>query len=298
MAIELVQKYSPYVDEIFAKESKLDLLTNKDYDFTGAKSVKVYKITTAEMNDYARNGYEESQKANWSRYGEVKDLAATTQHMILSKDRSFTFAVDKMDSDETGQALSGASALARQIREVVVPEIDAYVYGEMCKCAGTTPALVTLTASNIYDEITKGTESLDDAEVPEENRVLTVTPAVYRLMKKSPDIVLNTDIGADMRIKGVIASLDGLTIVKVPAKRLPAGFGFMISHYSATTAPLKLADYRVHQDPPGINGELVEGRVVYDAFVLDNKAKGVYYQAVNVDTVDETEPADETAGKK
>lgn len=47
MAIELVQKYSPYVDEIFAKESKLDLLTNKDYDFTGAKSVKVYKITTA-----------------------------------------------------------------------------------------------------------------------------------------------------------------------------------------------------------------------------------------------------------
>ena len=286
MAIELVQKYSPYVDEIFAKESKLDLLTNKDYDFTGAKSVKVYKITTAEMNDYARNGYEESQKANWSRYGEVKDLAATTQHMILSKDRSFTFAVDKMDSDETGQALSGASALARQIREVVVPEIDAYVYGEMCKSAGTTPALVTLTASNIYDEITKGTESLDDAEVPE------VTPAVYRLMKKSPDIVLNTDIGADMRIKGVIANLDGLIVVKVPAKRLPAGFGFMISHYLATTAPLKLADYRVHQDPPGINGELVEGRVVYDAFVLDNKAKGVYYQAVNVDTVDET------AGKK
>lgn len=298
MAIELVQKYSPYVDEIFAKESKLDLLTNKDYDFTGAKSVKVYKITTAEMNDYARNGYEESQKANWSRYGEVKDLAATTQHMILSKDRSFTFAVDKMDSDETGQALSGASALARQVREVVVPEIDAYVYGEMCKSAGTTPAPVTLTASNIYDEITKGTESLDDAEVPEENRVLTVTPAVYRLMKKSPDIVLNTDIGADMRIKGVIANLDGLIVVKVPAKRLPAGFGFMISHYSATTAPLKLADYRVHQDPPGINGELVEGRVVYDAFVLDNKAKGVYYQAVNVDTVDETGSADETAGKK
>lgn len=295
MAIELVQKYSPYVDEIFAKESKLDLLTNKDYDFTGAKSVKVYKITTAEMNDYARNGYEESQKANWSRYGEVKDLAATTQHMILSKDRSFTFAVDKMDSDETGQALSGASALARQVRAVVVPEIDAYVYGEMCKSAGTIPAPVTLTASNIYDEITKGTESLDDAEVPEENRVLTVTPAVYRLMKKSPDIVLNTDIGADMRIKGVIANLDGLTVVKVPAKRLPAGFGFMISHYSATTAPLKLADYRVHQDPPGINGELVEGRVVYDAFVLDNKAKGVYYQAVNVDNVD---TVDETAGKK
>ena len=279
MAIELVTKYSPYVDEVFVKESKLDLLTNKDYDFMGAKGVKVYKITTAEMNDYARNGYEESQKANWSRYGEVKDLAATTQYMLLSKDRSFTFVVDKMDKDETGEALDGASALARQTRQVVIPEIDTYTYGVMCAGAGVKPAAVELTADNIYDEITKATESLDDSEVPETDRALTVTPAVYRLMKKCKDIVLETDIGADMRIKGVVANLDGMVVIKVPAKRLPQGFGFMVSHKSATVTPLKLEDYRVHQDPPGVNGELVEGRIVYDAFVLDNKAKGIYYQS-------------------
>mgnify|MGYP000000080780 FL=1 len=282
MAIELVTKYSPYVDEIFVKESKIDLLTNKDYDFMGAKGVKVYKITTAEMNDYARNGYEERQSGNWSRYGEVKDLAATTQYMILSKDRSFTFVVDKMDNDETGQALDGAEALARQIRQVVIPEIDTYIYGEMCKGAGVKPEPVVLTAGNIYDEITKATESLDDSEVPETDRVLTVTPAVYRLMKKSPDIVLDTAVGEDMRIRGVIANLDGMEVIKTPASRLPANFGFMVSHKSATTAPLKLQDYRVHQDPPGINGELVEGRVVYDAFVLDNKMKGIYYQQSKV----------------
>lgn len=283
MAIELVTKYSPYVDEVFVKESKLDLLTNKDYDFMGAKGVKVYKITTAEMNDYARNGYEESQKANWSRYGEVKDLAATTQYMLLSKDRSFTFVVDKMDKDETGEALDGASALARQTRQVVIPEIDTYTYGVMCAGAGVKPAAVELTADNIYDEITKATESLDDSEVPETDRALTVTPAVYRLMKKCKDIVLETDIGADMRIKGVVANLDGMVVIKVPAKRLPKGFGFMVSHKSATVTPLKLEDYRVHQDPPGVNGELVEGRIVYDAFVLDNKAKGIYYQSLQVD---------------
>ena len=283
MAIELVTKYSPYVDEVFVKESKLDLLTNKDYDFMGAKGVKVYKITTAEMNDYARNGYKESQKANWSRYGEVKDLAATTQYMLLSKDRSFTFVVDKMDKDETGEALDGASALARQTRQVVIPEIDTYTYGVMCAGAGVKPAAVELTADNIYDEITKATESLDDSEVPETDRALTVTPAVYSLMKKCKDIVLETDIGADMRIKGVVANLDGMVVIKVPAKRLPQGFGFMVSHKSATVTPLKLEDYRVHQDPPGVNGELVEGRIVYDAFVLDNKAKGIYYQSLQVD---------------
>lgn len=279
MAIELVTKYSPYVDEVFVKESKLDLLTNKDYDFMGAKGVKVYKITTAEMNDYARNGWEVNKQANWSRYGEVKDLAATTQYMLLSKDRSFTFVVDKMDKDETGEALDGASALARQTRQVVIPEIDTYTYGVMCAGAGVKPAAVELTSDNIYDEITKATESLDDSEVPETDRALTVTPAVYRLMKKCKDIVLETEIGADMRIKGVVANLDGMVVIKVPAKRLPQGFGFMVSHKSATVTPLKLEDYRVHQDPPGINGELVEGRIVYDAFVLENKAKGIYYQS-------------------
>ena len=102
-------------------------------------------------------------------------------------------------------------------------------------------------------------------------------------MKKCKDIVLETDIGADMRIKGVVANLDGMVVIKVPAKRLPQGFGFMVSHKSATVTPLKLEDYRVHQDPPGVNGELVEGRIVYDAFVLDNKAKGIYYQSLQVD---------------
>ena len=49
MAINLVTKYQPYVDEIFTKESKKSLLTNQDYDWTGAHTIKVYKITTSEM---------------------------------------------------------------------------------------------------------------------------------------------------------------------------------------------------------------------------------------------------------
>ena len=53
----------------------------------------------------------------------------------------------------------------------------------------------------------------------------------------------------------------------------------MIAHPVATVAPTKLEDYKAHQDPPGISGELVEGRICYDAFVLENKAKAIYYQA-------------------
>lgn len=276
MAIELVTKYLPYVDELFSSESKKSLLTNNDFDWTSAHTIKVYKIGTSAMNDYDRAGT--GSGATGSRYGAIENLAATTQSMMVLKDRSFTFVIDKLDSDETGRALEAATALARQLREVVVPEVDARVYDVMCKGAGTKPEAVKLTAENIYTEIIKATTALDNAEVNEAGRVLLVIPEVYQLMKQSKEIVLSTNIGEDMRLKGVISNLDGMNVVKVSKKRVPENFGFMVAHPCATVAPTKLADYKTHQDPPGISGQLIEGRVVYDAHVLDNKKLAIYYQ--------------------
>ena len=276
MAINLVTKYQPYVDEIFTKESKKSLLTNQDYDWTGAHTIKVYKITTSEMQDYKRNpvaGF------TGSRYGEIKDLDATTEEMTLKKDRSFTFVIDKLDNEETAGQLAAASALARQQRQVVIPEVDTYTYGVMATGAGTKPAAGTFTDEKIYPEILKAGTALDNADVPEDNRQLVVTPDVYQLMKRCKDIVMETNIGNDLRIRGVIANLDGANVIKVPAARLPKNFGFMLAHPVATVAPTKLEDYKIHQDPPGISGSLVEGRICYDAFVLENKAKAIYYQA-------------------
>lgn len=274
MAIELVTKYLPYVDEIFKAESKKSLLTNNDFDWTGAHTIKVYKIGTTAMTDYDRAG----TGASSSRYGDVGNLTANTQAMMVLKDRSFTFVIDKLDSDETGKTLEAASALARQLREVTVPEVDSYVFNKMCTGAGTKPTAMKLTADNIYTEIIKATTVLDDAEVPETGRVLLVVPSVYQIMKQSKEIILNTNVGEDMRLKGVISNLDGMNVVKVATARVPEGFGFMVAHPSACVAPTKLADYKTHQDPPGISGSLIEGRIVYDAHILDNKAKAIYYQ--------------------
>ena len=276
MAIELATKIQPFVDEKFSTESKKSLLTNNDFDWTGAHTVKVYKISTALMNDYDRNGAKKATQ--WSRYGEVADLGATTEEFTLKKDRSFTFAIDKLDSDETVSQLQAAGALERQQREVVIPEIDSYVYGVMSENAGNKPSTKALTDANIFDEITVANETLDDAEVPETNRIMVVTPKVYRLLKKSKDIILDTDVTAEMRIKGVVGMIDGVSVIKIPSSRLPENFGFMIAHPSATVAPTKLEDYTVHENAPGISGSLVEGRICYDAFVLDNKKMGIYYQ--------------------
>ena len=277
MAVTLAEKFLPYVDEQFKAESKKSLLTNQDFNWTGAHTVKIYKISTAAMTDYGRTG---PTGTNWSRYGAVAGLDAATEELTLSRDRSFTFAIDAMDADETGQTLTAASALARQLREVVIPEIVGYVFGKMCTGAGTKPAAAELTAANIYGEILKAGAALDAAEVPETGRQLLVTPETLLLMKQSGDIVLETDIGADLRLKGVISNLDGANVIRVPASRVPEGFGFLLAHPSATVAPVKLESYNTHQNPPGINGQLVEGRVVYDAFVLENKKMALYYQAV------------------
>lgn len=155
---------------------------------------------------------------------------------------------------------------------------------EYISAEGFPEALLELFDTSDAEKFKAAVQRLDDAEVPEVGRVLVATPATYALMKKCKDIVMETNVGNELRLKGVIGILDGMTVQKIPAVRLPAGFGFLVAHPCATVAPVKLEDYTIHENPPGISGSLVEGRICYDAFVLDNKAKAIYYQAQPVTT--------------
>lgn len=193
------------------------------------------------------------------------------REFTLRKDRSFIFNIDKLDQDETAEQVQAATALARQNRQEVIPEVDMYT----SRNAGTVVSSA-LTADNIYDAICEASRIMDEAEVSETGRVLIVTPATYRIMKSSKEIVMNSDIGADMRIRGVVSNLDGMNVQKIPANRLPAGLGFMIAHPDATIAPKKLEDFDVNDGGIYSFGNVVTGRVVYDAFVLDNKRKALY----------------------
>lgn len=282
MSIELTTKYAPQTDELFKAESKISLLTNTDFDWTGAHAIKIYKLSTAPMNDYSRNRdsatVNEDSAETLSRYGKLLDLSATTEELLLKHDRSFIFNIDRLDEDETQGQLEAGTALARELREVVVPEVDANVYTVMTSGAGNTPSPAALTAKNIYPSVLAASQALDDAEVPETERVLVVTPATYALLKQAAEFD-NTEIGAEMRARGVVAMLDGAAVVKVPAVRLPEKFGFMLAHPSATVAPVKLEDFGIHNDTPLSSGTIVTGCVCYDAFVLDNKKSGIYYQS-------------------
>lgn len=270
MAIDYAIKYNGAVIEKFKVESKSDRVVNQEFDFVGAKTVVVYNIPTVAMTDYTRSGM--------SRFGTPTELQASKEEMTMTKDRAFTFTIDKMNTDETAGALEAGKALARQIKEVVIPEVDAYRFATMVTNAGTKATPLALDKANIYGAILAGTEALDEKEIPQEGRQLIVSPKVRKLLLDS-GYLLASDVSQEMRNRGVVGMVDGMEIIQVPSNRLPAKFGFMIAHPIACCSPVKLATYKTHENVPGIDGKLVEGRVYYDAFVLEERAKAIYYHA-------------------
>ncbi|EAF5877618.1 hypothetical protein AOA01_00295 [Listeria monocytogenes] len=263
MAIELTKQYAEKIDDAFELGAVTDPFINTDYEWTGVKTIVVTSTNTVEMNDYILTGT--------SRYGNPAEATGAQQEMTVKKDRSFTFTVDKMTEDES--KLKASKILARQIAEVVVPEVDQYRFAEMVK---KSTSITTNYGDGAYKAVVKATEKLDDANVPVGGRVIAVTAAFYANLKLDPSFNGLADLAqADIKYKGQVGMVDGNSVVRVPTSYFPAGIHFIIAHSSATVAPIKLADYKIHLDAPGVSGSLVEGRVYYDAFVLNKKAKAI-----------------------
>jgi len=269
--INLATKYSTVVDERFARESQAMLALNNDYEFKGDKTVKVYSIPVVPMTDYTRNGL--------SRYGTPTDLARNVQTLTVNKDRAFTFIIDAGDKIQSEMVSDAGKALSRQLREVWVPEFDTYVFKTLAAAAQANGnyASTALNAQNAYSAFLDGMERLGNFNVPDAGRVAFCTYKFANLLKQDPAFMKYGDQSQEMILKGVIGEVDGCKIVKVPSSRLPAGAAFIITHPIAATAPKQMEEYRIHDNPPGISGWLVEGRFIYDCFILNEKANAVYY---------------------
>lgn len=276
MAINLASKYSTKVDERFHKESQAQMVVSNSYKFTGVKTVNVYSIPTAQMNDYKRTGAD--------RYGTPQELEDSVQAMTLTRDRSFTFTIDKGNKIQAQMVKDAGAALSRQIREVVMPEFDKYVFSKLAAVAtaNNNTASTAVTKTNAYEMLLNGQQKLGDAMVPDAGRVCLCSYAYANKLKMDPSFMRYGNMSQEMIIKGILGEVDGTKIVKVPASRLPEGCEFILVHPSAAVAPKQLEDYKIHQDPPGINGWLVEGRFIYDAFVLDSKKDAVYYHGTAI----------------
>jgi hypothetical protein len=111
----------------------------------------------------------------------------------------------------------------------------------------------------------------------DKGRVAFCSYKFANLLKQDPAFMKYGDQSQEMILKGVIGEVDGCKIVKVPSSRLPAGAAFIITHAIAATGPKQMEEYRIHENPPGISGWLVEGRFIYDCFILNEKISAVYF---------------------
>lgn len=270
MAVNYAEKFSQTIDEQLSKDSLTDKAVNKDYDFDGVNKVNVYSVETVPLNDYDIN-------AKSNRYGTPVELGNDVQTLELTQDKSFTFSIDRKNATDTMMAMSAAKALARELKEVVTPTIDRYriaKYTAEALAAHTKEE--TLTTETAYSAFLEDSMVLFDAKVPTEGRIAFVTSAYYKAIKLDKNFVSSGDKGQEIAVTGAVGTIDKTTIIVAPADYFVKGTNFIICHPMAMTSPVKLADYKIHENPQGINGWLVEGRIYYDAFVLNNKKAAIY----------------------
>lgn len=267
----LASKYAKEVDERFTQASQAQLALKKNYSFTGVRTVNVYSIPTVAMTDYVRSGDH--------RYGTPNDLTRNVQTMTLEKDRAFTFIIDKGDKSQSQMVTDAGSALSRQLQEVCIPEFDSYVFRKLAAEATVRGNYSgeAVTKNNAYEVFLNAMEHLGDKSVPDHGRVAFCSYRFANLLKQDPAFIKTGDSAQDMLKRGVIGEVDGCKIVKVASSRLPNGCAFLLVHNAAAVAPKQLEDYKTHADPPGISGWLVEGRLIYDCFVLEEKADAIWY---------------------
>ena len=272
MAINLHEKYSDKVAERFYEESLTQSSFSKDMDmeFTGVKTVKVTEVMTAEMNDYNRT-------KGSNRYGEPSELQDQIHEYTMTKDRSFTCTIDKGNNSEQQAVKNAGKAVSRQLREVVTPEIDKYRFTKWAAEAGQKVQLdAAPTKDTIYTDLLNAKVALDNKHVPKKGRTVYLGSTAYIALMECDKYIRLDKLGGKAIPTGVIGRIFDMDIKSVPDDYMPEGVYFMVIYKNAAISPVKLHECKIHMDPPGISGHLLEGRFIYDAFVKKHMKNGIY----------------------
>ncbi len=287
-SIALAQKFQPILDEIYKAASltaRMDAQT-KPVDFAGANVVKVFKTDPIGLGTYSRvSGYPAGQ------------VVGAWETMTLSIERGRAFVIDRMDDEETLGMAFGTLA-SEFIRTEVAPELDAYRFAKYAGTSGIqTVDGATLDANSILTAIDAAKLALDQNEVPREGRLLYISDACLNLLEGKVSRFLANENVVDRTVN----RFDGMEVIMVPQTRfytkvtLDAGaavdaggysktsntgkdVNFMIIHPSSVLQVTKHAALKVFtpEENQTTDGWLVQYRIYHDAFVYDNKVKGIY----------------------
>lgn len=269
MAINYAEAYAKKVAETFKKSSITDSARGTAYSFTGARTIKILSVDTVPLNDYKRSGS--------NRYGEPVELGDTMQELTMRDDKSFTMTIDKGNQSDQLNLKGATAAMRRQTEQVVVPYVDQYRLRQWAQHAGlVVPLNAAPDKKTVVNAIFDAGCAMDNALVPDGSRTLFVTNSLYKELALSDQFLGVDKLGAKVLTRGEMGEIDGMTVKRVPDGWFPENVYFMVKYKGCTVDPVKLNEANIHQDPPGISGNLLEGRFYHDAFVLGAKANGLY----------------------
>lgn len=269
MGLNVAQKYERKVDERFKLKELTGSGLNTDYNWEGVDTIKVYNINTVDLTNYTKSGS--------NRYGEPSELQDTLTSYQVTNDKAFTFTIDEFYKRSQMGAKVAGKALAREIDEVIVPAKDTQRLKVWADTAYANEQVVydTLSNANAYTMFLGAQEKLDNEKVPRTNRIFYCTPAYYKNIKLDSNFIKASDVAMKKLINGQVGEIDGVKVVMCPTSYFKNNLYGIIVYTPSTISPSKLQEYKIHDNPPGINGDLVEGRIMFDTFVLNAKKKGV-----------------------
>lgn len=268
-------KYSSEIDKRFTLGALSQGVVNQNFDWVGVETVKVFSRDLVTLGNYSMSGT--------SRYGSPNDLGNAVQELTLSQDKAFTYIIDRKTAEDTVGTMEAAATLAENVDNVVIPALDTYRFAKIISKAPASGTVsgknhtvtASITVANAYSEFLKLQEILDEDKAPAGGRVAVVTPGFLNLLKLDENFVKRGDMATSIGINGVVGEVDGIPLIKVPSSYLPANIDFFITNPIAAPSPVKISEFKIHTDAPGISGSLVEARFYYDCFVLNHKADAI-----------------------
>lgn len=237
-----IEKYvTRALDTVLATESKSALLENGskfiDFSFEQAGYVKIADILMDGLSDYYRansktNG---TNRTNYNASGVhgdgyvVGNVDFKWRIYELTQDRGKQFQVDNMDNEEdAGQIM--ANLLAEFLRTKVVPEIDAYrfakiagaTYATLGNRVTETPVVTKGNANEILHLWNKAFEWLTEHEVPEEDQLIFISPAINTLLSNTEELykkLTQEEYRSERGVTFKLKAYEGRPIVVVPSDR-------------------------------------------------------------------------------
>ena len=276
--IHFPEKYKTSLMEGFNKASETDGLFDHslDMEFSGVKTVHVTSLKTEPLQDYNRS----KQVGTGSRYGDTKEVGDEVQTFTMTQDKALSLSIDKGNNAEQFNMKKAGAVMKAEQNEHIIPTVDTYRLMKWAQDAGIHHELTAApTSDNVIENIVKLRNYQRNKGVKGDVSLLIPYEYLDTLMLAKQWINLDS-LGGKTLPKGTVGQISGMNVIPITNDRMPANAAFMMIHKKSVISPMKIKDFKGHIDPPGLSGDLLEFRMMYDAFVLGKKADGVAVAAL------------------